>query len=66
MTVTRTGQAQEAIMAIGLDGRPEPETLEKIPKVPGIIELTIFSEKKIGALAWVQAGMQPVIGKYSC
>ena len=51
MTVTRTGQSQEAIMAIGLDGRPQQETLDKIPKVPGIIEFTLFSEKNIGTLA---------------
>lgn len=51
MTVTRTGESQEAIMAIGLDGRPQQGTLDKIPKVPGIVEFTLFSEKNIGTLA---------------
>lgn len=51
MTVTRTGQGKEAIMAIGLDGRPPQETLDEIPKVPGIVEFTLFSEKNIKPLA---------------
>lgn len=51
MTVTRTGQGQEAIMAIGVDGTPPSSVLEAIPGVPGIIEFTIFSEKGIKPLA---------------
>lgn len=51
MTVTRTGQGQEAIMAIGVDGTPSAEVLETIPNVPGIIEFTLFSEKGMRPLA---------------
>jgi len=51
MTVTRTGQGQEAIMAIGVDGTPPQEVLQTIPKVPGVVEFTLFSEKDIRPLA---------------
>ena len=51
MTVTRTGRGLEAIMAIGIDGNPPQNVLDKIPVVPGIIEMTLFSEKGIKPLA---------------
>ena len=51
MTVTRTGQGKEAIMAIGVDGTPSKEVLQKIPSVPGVVSFTLFSEKEIAPLA---------------
>ena len=51
MTVTRTGQGKEAIMAIGVDGTPPKEVLQKIPSVPGVVSFTLFSDKEIAPLA---------------
>eukprot|EP00803_Ostreobium_quekettii_P010135 evm.model.scf_531.9 EVM.evm.TU.scf_531.9 scf_531:60082-66578(-) len=44
MTVSRTGKGEDAIMAIGLDDEPTPETLQEIPNIPGVVEVALFRE----------------------
>lgn len=44
MTVSRTAKDGEAIMAIGIDTEPSPDTMLAITKVPGVIECAMFKE----------------------
>lgn len=44
MTVGRTGKDKEAIMAIGIDSEPTPETVAAIADVKGIVEAVVFRE----------------------
>lgn len=46
MTVSRTGKGRDAIMAIGVDGRPAAEVLAAVGKVQGVQECTSFTEQK--------------------
>jgi D-3-phosphoglycerate dehydrogenase len=39
MTVGRTGRREEAVMAIGVDERPEPALIEEMRKVPALKEV---------------------------
>ena len=45
MTVCRTAKGREAIMAIGVDGTPQPAVLAAIGGVTGVKECATFSEK---------------------
>eukprot|EP00884_Botryococcus_braunii_P004547 jgi/Botrbrau1/14093/Bobra.182_3s0039.1 len=51
MTVCRTGRGQDAIMAIGVDERPNEHLLEGIPHIPGISEFAVLSEERVGLKA---------------
>lgn len=43
MTVSRTQPGQDAVMAIGVDGQPPQEVLNKIPDIKGIKEFAMFT-----------------------
>lgn len=51
MTVCRTSKGQDAIMAIGVDERPNDHLLAGIPHIPGISEFAVLSEEKVGLKA---------------
>lgn len=44
MTVSVAKKGQEAIMAIGVDGKPDPNVLASVASVSGVKEVTSFSE----------------------
>jgi D-3-phosphoglycerate dehydrogenase len=46
MTVSRAGKGADAIMAIGVDGRPGEAVLEAVGQVKGVQETTSFSEQR--------------------
>ena len=46
ITVSRTGNGCDAIMAIGVDVRPAAEVLAAVGRVAGVQECTSFTEQK--------------------
>ncbi|KAL4447497.1 hypothetical protein ABPG75_004716 [Micractinium tetrahymenae] len=46
MSVAREARGTQAIMAIGVDETPSAEVVDAIHKIPGVQEVTTFSEKR--------------------
>ena len=42
MTVSRTQPGKDAVMAIGVDGQPPNDVLDKIPSIDGIREFALI------------------------
>ncbi|KAI8477119.1 MAG: D-isomer specific 2-hydroxyacid dehydrogenase [Monoraphidium minutum] len=44
MTVCRTAKNEEAVMAIGVDNEPSPDTLAGVAMIKGVLEYALFKE----------------------